>query len=406
MTEVTIQRLGHLGDGIAPGPIYVPRVLPGEIVAGEVEGTRIDAPRIVTPSPDRVTPPCPHYRGCGGCQLMHASEGFTADWKQEIARSALAGQGLETEWRALQTSPPSTRRRASFAARRTKKGTLVGFHGRASGTITEIPNCHLLDPALLSGLRAVHALTDAGASRKGGLDVTVTVTGGGLDVSVAGGKPADGPLQLTLAQLAETHDLARLSWDGETLALRRPPVQTFGRTTVAPPPGAFLQATPEGEAALASAVREITKGARRIVDLFAGSGTFALPLAEAAEVHAVEGDAAMTRALDHGWRHAQGLKRVTTEARDLFRRPLMPDELARFDAAVIDPPRAGAEAQIAELARAHLPVIAHVSCNPITFARDAKTLIDAGYALEWAQVVDQFRWSVHVEMVGAFRLRG
>lgn len=404
MTEVTIERLGHLGDGIAPGPVYAHRTLPGEIIAGDVLGNRIDAPRIVTPSPDRVTPPCPHYRACGGCQLMHASDGFTAGWKQEIARAALAAQGLDTEWRALQSSPPASRRRATFAARRTKKGTLVGFHGRASGTITEIPGCRLLDPVLLAGLPAIHALTEAGASRKGALDVTVTATGGGLDMAVSGGKPADGPLRLTLAGLAETHDLARLSWDGDTLALRRPPVQTFGRAEVSPPPGAFLQATPEGEAALLSAVREITRGARRIVDLFAGSGTFALPLAEAAEVHAVEGNAAMTGALDRGWRHAQGLKRVTTEARDLFRRPLMPDELAGFDAAVIDPPRAGAEAQILELARARLPVIAHVSCNPVTFARDARVLADAGYSLDWVQVVDQFRWSVHVELVGAFRL--
>jgi 23S rRNA (uracil1939-C5)-methyltransferase len=171
---------------------------------------------------------------------------------------------------------------------------------------------------------------------------------------------------------------------------------------VVPPPGAFLQATTEGEAALLAAVREIVGAAKRVADLFAGCGTFALPLAETAEVHAVEGEKAMTAALDKGWREAQGLKRVTSEARDLFRRPLMPDELSRFDAVVIDPPRAGAEAQIAELAQAAVPVIAHVSCNPVSFARDARTLVDAGYRLDWVQVVDQFRWSVHTELVAQF----
>ena len=187
--------------------------------------------------------------------------------------------------------------------------------------------------------------------------------------------------------------------------MRQPPVQRFGTAGVTPPPGAFLQATKDGEQALLQAVLEATQGPKRVVDLFAGSGTFSLPLAQSAEVHAVEGEAAMTQALDQGWRKAQGLKRVTTEARDLFRRPLMPDELKRFDAVVaMDPPRAGAEAQVAELAQAQRPVIAYVSCNPVTFARDAKTLVNAGYTLEWVQVVDQFRWSSHTELAARFVL--
>jgi 23S rRNA (uracil1939-C5)-methyltransferase len=179
-------------------------------------------------------------------------------------------------------------------------------------------------------------------------------------------------------------------------------MQDFGRARVIPPPGAFLQATAEGEAALLAALYEAVDGAARIADLFAGCGTFSLPLAEQAEVHAVEGGAAMIAALDQGWRQAQGLRRVTTEARDLFRRPLTPDELTRYDAVVIDPPRAGAEAQTAELARSRVPVIAAVSCNPVTFARDAAVLAGAGYRLDWVQVVDQFRWSTHVELVARF----
>ena len=187
------------------------------------------------------------------------------------------------------------------------------------------------------------------------------------------------------------------------MALRRPPVQTFGRARVVPPPGAFLQATAEGAAALTAAVRDTVGAARRVADLFAGCGTFSLPLAETAEIHAVEGDPPMLAALDAGWRATPGLKAVTTEARDLFRRPLTPGELDRFDAVVIDPPRAGAQAQAQALAAARTPVIAAVSCNPVTFARDAAILVAGGYRLEDLQVIDQFRWSGHVEIAAAFR---
>ena len=185
---------------------------------------------------------------------------------------------------------------------------------------------------------------------------------------------------------------------------RRPPQVHFEGVAVVPPSGAFLQATASGEAALLAGVREAVGDAARIVDLFAGCGTFTLPLATSAEVHAVEGEASLLTALDEGWRKAEGLKKVTTEARDLFRRPLLPDELARFDAAVIDPPRAGAEAQTEALAEAQVPVIVFVSCNPLTFARDAKTLVNAGYSLDWIEVVDQFRWATHIELVACFRL--
>ena len=202
----------------------------------------------------------------------------------------------------------------------------------------------------------------------------------------------------------EAHGLARLAWDHEVIAMRAPPVQRFGGALVVPPPGAFLQATKEGEKALTSAVLEATRGAQRVVDLFSGCGTLSLPLALQSEVHAVEGERDMVQALDAGWRKATGLKRVTTEARDLFRRPLMPDELAKFDAIVLDPPRAGAEAQVREIARAKRPVLAYVSCNPVTFARDAKVLVDSGYRLNWVQVVDQFRWSSHTELAASFTM--
>ncbi|CAD0184511.1 23S rRNA (uracil(1939)-C(5))-methyltransferase RlmD [Ruegeria sp. THAF57] len=405
MTQTfTITRLGHQGDGIAEGPVFAPRTLPGEAVSGTVVGQLLTDVRVETPSDQRVKAPCRHYKACGGCQLQHASDAFVADWKVEIVRKALDAQGIEADVRPTHTSPERSRRRATVAVRRTKKGTLAGFHGRASDTITEIPDCHLLHPDLIAAIPVAEALALLGGSRKGVLAVTLTQSEGGLDVAVKGGKPLDGPLELALAQATEHHGLARLSWDDEVIATRQQPVQRFGAAEVVPPPGAFLQATKDGEQALLQAVLQATEGAKRVVDLFAGSGTFSLPLAQTAEVHAVEGEADMTAALDQGWRKAKGLKRVTTEARDLFRRPLMPDELRHFDAIVLDPPRAGAEAQVSELAQSKRPVIAYVSCNPVTFARDAKTLVNAGYTLEWVQVVDQFRWSSHVELAARFTL--
>lgn len=186
------------------------------------------------------------------------------------------------------------------------------------------------------------------------------------------------------------------------IAQRAPPVQRFGVADVCPPPGAFLQATKHGEAHLLAAVQEAVAGARRIVDLFAGCGTFTLPLAKDAEVLAVEGEREMIVALDKGWRMAKGLKTVTHAARDLYRRPLLPDEFAKFDAVVMDPPRAGAEAQTAELVRSKIARIAYISCNPVTFARDAAQLVAGGFTLDWVQPVDQFRWSSHTELAAQF----
>ncbi|MEE2860437.1 MAG: class I SAM-dependent RNA methyltransferase [Pseudomonadota bacterium] len=404
MTEHVIERLGHQGDGIAPGPVFAPMTLPGEVVSGTLNGQRLDQVRIVTPSSDRVAAPCRHFKTCGGCQVQHASDGFVEHWKAGIVREALRAQGIEAEIAGVETSPPKSRRRAGLSARRTKKGAMAGFHGRASGTIVEIPDCQLLHPDLIAALPVAEALAVAGGSRKGELNVSVTLSDGGLDVAVRDGKPLDRDLEVALAQQAEALDLARLSWDGEVIAMRRAPGQIFGPARVVPPPGAFLQATPQGEAALLRAVKEITEGAAKIADLFAGCGTFALPLARRAEVLAVEGDRAMIAALDRGWREAQGLKRVAGVTRDLFRSPLLRDEFKGIDAVVIDPPRAGAEAQVTELAEARVPVIAHVSCNPVTFARDAARLIAAGYAMGPVRVVDQFRWSSHVELVAGFRL--
>src|SRR6056297_1594281 len=297
MEEYRIIRLGHLGDGIAEGPLFAPLTLPGEVIAAQRNGDQLSDVKIVTPSSDRVAPPCRHFKSCGGCQLQHASNAFLADWKVDVVRTALAAQGIEADFAPVHVSPPLSRRRATFAARRTKKGAMAGFHAKGSDVITDIPECQLLHPELLQARPAAEALAMAGASRKHSLDVAVTLSLNGLDIAVSGGKPLDGPLRLELAQLAEVHDLARLAWEDEIIATRLPPEQNFGGVTVIPPPGAFLQATQDGEAALRREVGQITKGAKRIVDLFAGCGTFALPLAREAEIHAVEGDPAMIAAL-------------------------------------------------------------------------------------------------------------
>lgn len=397
----TIDRLSHLGDGIAAGPVYVPGALPGEIVEGLVADGKMSAPKIVTPSPDRIRPPCPHARTCGGCTLQHASDAFVADWKTEVVRTALAAHELETTFTGVATTPPKSRRRAMLAGRRTKKGALVGFHARASDTIVAIPGCILLHTDLMAALPVLEAITSQTASRKSTLDFTLTRSTAGLDVAVTGAPPLEAHQAMALAQTVAAAGFARLTWAGETVAQSAPPALTFGNARVTPPPGAFVQATAEGEAALLSAVIRAVGKAARIADLFAGCGTFALPLARHAAVHAVEGDAAMTEALNAGWRQAPDLHALTTETRDLFLRPLTVAELA-FDAVVFDPPRAGAQAQVAELAASDVPRMAAVSCNPVTFARDAKVLVAGGYRLNWVQIVDQFRWSSHVELAAEF----
>jgi 23S rRNA (uracil1939-C5)-methyltransferase len=393
--RLTIERLGHQGDGIATGPVFVPMTLPGEVVEAEVTGDRAAGAKIVTPSPDRVAAPCPHYRACGGCAVMHGSDAFVADWKVGVVRQALAAQGLDAPVTALHTSPPASRRRATLAGRRTRSGALVGFHGRASATLVDIPRCRVLRPEIVAALPALAEVTGLAASRASEVALAVTLTDTGLDLAVTGARPWDAR---TLAAPLAALGFARITWNGERAVEATPPALRIGAAQVPLPPGAFLQATAEGQAALTDAVRRAIGPARRIADLFSGLGTFALPLAGTAQVHAVEADAALLAALDAGWRHAPGLHRITTEVRDLFRRPLDPDELARFDAVVIDPPRAGAQAQTERLARARPPVIAAVSCNPATFARDARLLADAGYRLDWIEVVDQFRWSAHVEL--------
>src|SRR6056297_1795439 len=217
MTEVKIQRLGHHGDGIAEGPVYAPLTLPGERVTGDLDGQTLCNVKIVDPSSDRVAPPCRHFKSCGGCQLQHGSDKLIAGWKTETVSRALAAHGLEAELEPIFTAPAASRRRATFSARRTKKGALAGFHARASDVLVEIPDCRLLEPGLMKALPVAQALAVAGGSRKGELSVAATLSESGLDLQVTGGKPLDEALRMTLAALADDHDLARLTWEDETV---------------------------------------------------------------------------------------------------------------------------------------------------------------------------------------------
>lgn len=392
--RLRIESLTHHGMGRASDGSLWPRTLPGEEI--DPEG------RILTPAPERVAAPCRHFRSCGGCVVQHARDDLVAAWKTVIVTRALAAQGITAVPRRIHTSPPASRRRAKFSARRTKKGALVGFHARASDTIVAVPDCVVLDPKLTALIPALENLTAALASRKGEAGLTVTTSAAGADIHVAGVRAPTPQDRIDCAAWAERHDIARLTIGDETIVTRRPPEQPFGPARVIPPPGGFLQATRPGETALMAGLREALTGTTKIADLFAGCGTFSLPLAEMAEIHAVETLAAPLEALDAAWRRTPGLRPVTTETRDLFRRPLEHDELTHFDGIALDPPRAGAEAQIARIAPHGPARVGYVSCHPASFARDAAQLIAHGYRLDWLDIVDQFRWSAHVELVAAF----
>ncbi|WP_340108408.1 class I SAM-dependent RNA methyltransferase [Pikeienuella sp. HZG-20] len=402
METISIQRLAAGGDGFG-AQIFAPLTLPGERVRGAIADGRMETPEILAPSPHRIRPSCPHFGVCGGCALQHADDAFLAGWKRDRIALALAARGIEgAEIRATVTSPAQSRRRAGFAARRTRKTVIAGFHVRAGDGLVPIESCDVIAPALLKALEPMRAAARLGASRQGEIRGLATLSDAGVDLAIEGAKPLERAMSEDAATLAAAHDLARLSWNGEIVAARRAPAQRFGSALVTPPPHAFLQATAAGEAALVVAAREAVGGARRIADLFAGCGAFSLPLADTAEILAVEGDPAMIDALRAGWRAAPRLKKIVAVSRDLFRRPLTAAEFAGLDAVVIDPPRAGAAAQSAELAKGGPPRVAALSCNPATFARDARTLIDGGYRLDWVLPVDQFRWSPHVELAAQF----
>ena len=409
MTErLTIARLGHRGDGVAEtaaGPAFVPYTLPGEVV--EVEAfpghpDRRHLLRVERPSAQRIAPVCPHFGVCGGCQTQHWDFERYREWKHALVGAALRQAGVDAPVGALIDAHGEGRRRVVFHARRSVHEVLeVGFAAYRAHHIVSIDRCPVLAAALDGAIGAAWALAEALGAMKKPLDIQVTATDGGLDVDVRGSGSLPPQRVAALVRLAEAHRLARLTRHGELIAQRAAPTVRIGKATVALPPGAFLQATAEGEAVLGRLVTEHVGGARLVADLFCGVGPFALRLAERSRVVAVDADSAAIDAL-HQAAKAPGLRPVEAQARDLFRRPLIPEELKRHDALVFDPPRQGAEAQARALAASKVPLVIAVSCNAATFARDARLVVDGGYRLTAVTPVDQFRHTAHVEIVGRF----
>ncbi|WP_371348698.1 class I SAM-dependent RNA methyltransferase [Ancylobacter sp. IITR112] len=416
VTSLQIARLGHRGDGIADtpdGPVFVPLALPGEVVEVARDHDRARLLGVRTPSPERIAPICPHVGPCGGCALQHWAPEPYAAWKRVLVVEALARADLATEVGPLVAAHGEGRRRAVFHARGTggsaPKGrdTLaVGFAGRRSHAVVAIDACPILAPGLDGALTAAWAVAQELVPLAKPLDIQVTATETGLDMDVRGSGPLKPNRVAALAEIAGAHRLARLTRHGELVLQREPPLLTMGRARVTLPPGSFLQATAAGEAALARLVMEAVdsaRGAARAVDLFSGVGTFALRLAERVRVSAFESSAPAIEALNKAVRGVAGLKPVAGEVRDLFRRPLLAQEMKGVDVAVFDPPRQGAEAQARQLAASAVPLVIGVSCDPVTFARDAQILTEGGYRLERVTPVDQFLYSAHVELVGLFR---
>lgn len=403
--RLVIERLGQRGEGVARGErglVFVPYALAGETVLAETDGEHARLLEILEPSQDRIAPTCPHYTVCGGCAVQTLAPAAYADWKRELVVGALRNAGLDVNVAPLIDAHGEGRRRVTFHARMEAGHARVGFMRARSHDIVEIDACPLLAPSLAGALPAARTVAQALAEHGKPLDIVASCTLDGLDVDLRGaGALAERELS-ALIGVAERCDLARLSNHGRLVALRRRPRIDIGGVRVTPPPGAFLQATQDGEAAIAHLVEDATKGAKRVADLFCGLGAFALRLAARSSVVAYDNDAGAVEAMCDAARLWQGRRPIEGLARDLFRRPLSAAELAEFDAIVFDPPRAGAQAQALQIAQSNARVVVAVSCNARTFARDAKLLIEGGYALRETTPIDQFRYTPHVEIVAVF----
>jgi 23S rRNA (uracil1939-C5)-methyltransferase len=407
---VLIDHVGHFGDGVAlvdGKSIYVPYTLGGETVevapvAGHPDRRRLLA--IERASPERIPPFCQHFGVCGGCAIQHWDAEPYRAWKRNLVVETLAQARLDGEVAPLIDAHGLGRRRITLHARMSTHDVLkVGFAAAGSHDIVPVDRCPILDPALSGALEAAWALAEPLTPTGKPLDIQITATEGGLDVDVRGSGPLPAKMIATLSRVAEQHRLARLTRHGELVLMREPPTIVIGTARVTLPPGSFLQATIVGEQTLAALVSEHCKRARHIADLFCGVGPFALRLAAKTRVSAFDSDAGAVAALQKAAMATSGLKPVKAEARDLFRRPLMPQELRDYDTIVFDPPRRGAEAQVRQLAVSKIPVVVAVSCNVATFARDARILVDGGYKLESVTPVDQFRHTPHVELVARFK---
>lgn len=407
--EFVINSVGGEGDGVASGPVFIPFTLPGERVRAQGGGDRRELLEVLEASPERVEPPCPHFLACGGCALQHWDHAAYLAWKVERLTGTLARERIETEILLAYAATPGTRRRVALHARRGDAAMArIGYKARKSWDLVAVETCPIADPAIDAAIPALRRLAAPLFEHpKSAPTLHVTLTDTGLDIDITGVEARSGGLSADarsqLAERAAEAGLARVTLAGDMAYLAQAPQVRLGPARVSLPPGAFLQATPGAEAAMTAFVAEAATGAGRIADLYCGVGTFTFRLAQVAPVYAADFTAGAVGALTAGLASAPGLKGVTAEARDLARRPVLADELKKTDTVVFDPPRAGAAEQTAELARSGVSRVIGVSCNPATFARDARVLLDAGFRLERVLPVDQFLWSPHVELVGVFQ---
>jgi 23S rRNA (uracil1939-C5)-methyltransferase len=416
--RLTVTRLGSAGDGVAEtpqGPVFIAGTLPGEGVLVDIgarrgEGIAASLASVESPSPDRVVPPCPHFLvECGACALQHMAIAAYHAWKRERLVEAMARAGQAVEVAPLVAAPPGTRRRADLALRRVPHGVALGFHQRGASAIADLSTCHVLDPRLVALFRPLReVLKRLGALKREGSAV-LNLLDSGPDLLLRTDGPLDSAQRAILAAFGTAHGIPRIAWamgEGvpETAAQSGPVHLMLCGISVAPPPGAFLQAAPEGEAGIVAAVRAALprklSPKARIADLYAGIGTLSFPLAATHRVAAFEGEAGAVAALDAAARKAGG--RVEAVKRDLAYRPLLPAELDAFGVVVLDPPYNGAQEQVAQIARSKLRHAIYVSCNPVALARDAAVLGRAGFKAVSAVPVDQFPWSPHLESVIAF----
>jgi 23S rRNA (uracil1939-C5)-methyltransferase len=399
--RVEIVGLGHAGHGVTADGLYVPYTLPGDLVQVERNGERGRLIEIERAGPARIAALCGHFARCGGCALQHMDAKSYLVWKQDLVRTALAQRGFgDIVIDEIRAVPPGTRRRAAFKARRTETAMLLGFYEPDSHRLVDLAECPVLLPELAQRLPAMRSFLGRLLTQGETAELHATAAANGVDLSLKWKRPRTADLLMDLGAFAREADLARLTWNGEPVSIAREPLLRIGRFAVSLPPESFLQPTREGEAILQALVKEHVGAVGTVVDLFSGVGTFALALADTRTVHAADMGERMLAALSDAAR--QGKAKLTVEQRDLFRRPLLPVELARYQAAVIDPPRPGAKAQVEQLAASSIPKLVYVSCNPASFARDARILTNGGYRLTRVTPVDQFLWSPHVELVAAF----
>ena len=405
MPEFRIEALGAAGDGVAPGPIFIARTLPGETVLAAPQGRdRAALEQVITGSPERVVPPCPHFPTCGACALQHWATVPQSEWKRGRVERALRAAGFPDASPILaHVSPPASRRRADLSVVRQPDGSLIiGFHGPAG--VISIPECKVLRPEIMALLPSLAVALRPLQALRARADAAINLLDSGPDILLR----LDGKLTAAdttrLAEFARAEGLKRIATREGVAAQIAPVRHSFQSGEVAPPPGAFMQVTADGEAAIVAAVLAALPArlprSAIIADLFAGLGTLSFPLSTRARVLAFEGDPEAVVALDAGARAAGG--RVTAARRDLVRQPLLPAELAKCAVVVLDPPYAGAAEQVAQIARGPKPAIIYVSCNTVALERDARVLLEAGYALGEVTVIDQFLWSPHVEAVVAF----